>query len=212
MTNFVPFTRVQSGFLVGVGGFFALQMLPHWFTPLLNNPFAFFYPLVAALIGLFLLFATAITLLMWVLTRTPDSKARRRNWFTTFVCSLIIGIGLAVVSAAYARGLPTGSFRKPFNQQAWKTPTSSEFVRGDITERQKMLGDVVTSFVVDGDKETILAQLGPSENDVYFESSGRDLIYCTGPQRDSFFPIDNEWLLIWFDAKGLTARYEIRSD
>lgn len=212
MTNFVPFTRVQCCFLVGVGGIFALQLLPHWFTGLLNNPFGFFYPLLAAVLGLFILVATAITLLMWVLTLTPDSRVRRRNWFATFACSLIIGIGLSAISVAYDRGLPTGSFRKPFNQRVWATPSSSEFVDGDITERQKMLGDVVTSIVAGGDKESILAKLGPSEDVGYFASSGRDLIYRTGPQRDSVFAIDSEWLLIWFDANGRTLRYEIRSD
>lgn len=75
-----------------------------------------------------------------------------------------------------------------------------------------MLGDVVHRVVSEGTRDEIIAKLGPSEDDGYLSSSGRDVIYCTGPQRNSSFAIDNEWLLIWFDSDGHTSRYEIRSD
>ena len=75
-----------------------------------------------------------------------------------------------------------------------------------------MLGDVVRKVVVNGTKDNIVAQLGPSEDSEYFESTGRDLIYWTGPQRDSPFAIDSEWLLIWVDPNGRVSRYEILSD
>lgn len=46
----------------------------------------------------------------------------------------------------------------------------------------------------------------------YFQSTGRDLIYITGPERDSLFGIDSEWLLIWLDENGIYKRHAIVTD
>jgi hypothetical protein len=124
---------------------------------------------------------------------------------------LVIGFLCSFAATAYARGLPTGSFTKQFDQHLWLSGASQN-VRGDITERQKMLGEVVRRVVVNGTKDNIVAQLGPSEDSGYFESTGRDLIYYIGRERDSAFSIDSEWLLIWFDSGGRTSRYEIWAD
>lgn len=204
--------RGQMMLLGSVAVFFALQFLPHHFTPLHNSPFGFFYPLLAALLGLTILLSTFVTAVMWLSTGDPESKLRRRNWCATFALMLATGVVVSIGNAAYARGMPTGSFVKQFDQQIWAAPASSQFTKGDITDRQKMLGDVVRQIVINGTKDDIVAKLGPSEDDGYFSSSGRDLIYCTGPQRDSVFAIDSEWLLIWFDSDGRTSRYEIWSD
>ena len=207
----MPLARGHVMLLGTAGLFFALQLLPHHFTRLHNSPFGFFYPLLAVLVGLLIMIAGAITFVMWISTRDDESKLQYRNWFATFALMSTAAITLSLSSAAYARGLPTGSFAKDFDQQLWATPSSSEYVNGDITERQKMLGDAVQTIVVNGSKQKIIDTLGQSEGDGYFSSSGRDLIYCMGPQRDSF-PIDDEWLLIWFDSKGRTTRYEIWAD
>ena len=75
-----------------------------------------------------------------------------------------------------------------------------------------MLGDLVTRVLPGRNKEEIEDLLGESMETSYFRGTGRDLIYPTGPQRDSFLAIDSEWLLIWCDRKGRFERYEIRSD
>ena len=54
--------------------------------------------------------------------------------------------------------------------------------------------------------------LGPTLDTPYFKSTGRDLIYVTGPERDSFFGIDSEWLLIWVDENGIYKRHAIVTD
>lgn len=204
--------RGQMMLIGAVAVFFALQLLPHHFTRLFTGPFGFSYPLLAALVGLAILMSMAVAAVMWLLARDPESRLRRRNWCATFLLMLSIGVALSVASSAYARGLPTGSFVKHFDQRVWAAPASSQFIQGDITDRQKMLGDVIRQVVNGGTKENTIAKLGPSEDDRYFLSSGRDLIYCMGPQRDSAFGIDSEWLLIWFDADGRISRYEIWSD
>lgn len=207
----MPLARGQLMLLGTVGVFFALQLLPHHITRLHSSLFGFFYPLLAVLVGLLIMIGGAITFVMWISTRDDESRLQHRNWFATFALMFTGAITLSLSSSAYARGLPTGSFAKEFDQQLWDKPSSSKYVNGDITERQKMLGDTVRTIVVNGSKENIIATLGQSEDDAYFSSTGRDLIYCMGPQRDSF-PVDDEWLLIWFDSDGRTTRYEIWSD
>ena len=190
--------------------FFALQVLPHQITRL-QGAFSFLYPVVAAFLFFVIGTATIVTAIMWISAHDSESRLQRRSWFLTFALMLIVGILCSFAAAAYARGLPTGSFVKQFDQHLWLS-ASSQNVSGEITDRQKMLGDVVRKVVVNGTKDNIVAQLGPSEDSEYFESTGRDLIYWTGPQRDSPFAIDSEWLLIWVDPNGRVSRYEILSD
>lgn len=54
--------------------------------------------------------------------------------------------------------------------------------------------------------------LGTSLDTPYFQSTGRDLIYVTGPERDSLFSIDSEWLLIWVDENGIYKRHAVVTD
>jgi hypothetical protein len=116
------------------------------------------------------------------------------------------------IALSSIRDLPVGSYMRRFDQQLWKSSSSLEERSDAITMRQQMLGDVIRSVVRNNSKESIVKLLGPSEDDSYFSESGRDLIYNTGPQRDSVMRIDSEWLLIWFDSSGRASRYEIRSD
>ena len=98
-----------------------------------------------------------------------------------------------------------------FDQSAWLDPKSADYVQNDITPRQKMLAAVVAKLP--GSSRAQLEQtLGPSLETSYFMSTGRDLIYALGPERDSLFGIDSEWLLIWLDEKGTFQRYEIAND
>ncbi len=104
-----------------------------------------------------------------------------------------------------------GSFAMSFDRQVWINPTSSEDTKGDITPRQKMLGDVIHSIVRNGTREDIITQLGPG-TEGRLSGTDVDTTYCTGTQRDSFFRIDNEWLSIWFDESGNVTRWEVWSD
>ena len=99
-----------------------------------------------------------------------------------------------------------------FTPLAWHDSRSLLFVDGDITPRQKMLGSLVRRLQVEQKRADLEALLGPSLETRYFEKTGRDLIYILGPERDSFFGIDSEWLLIWLDDAGNFQKYEIRTD
>lgn len=202
--------RGQLVLLGAVAVFYSLQLLPHHMTSLHNSAFRFFYPIAAALLGLVIAIGGVVSFAVWMLTRGDESKQQLRSWCATFALMFGAVMALSLCNVAYARGLPIGSFSKTFDKQLWAASSSSRSVSGDITERQKMLGDAIRTIVVNGTKENIITALGTTDRS--FSSSGSDLTYCTGPQRDSVFAIDDEWLSIWFDSDGRTTRYEIWSD
>ena len=74
-----------------------------------------------------------------------------------------------------------------------------------------MLGAVVAKLPQKS-RAQIEQTLGPSLETAYFMSTGRDIIYILGPERDSIFGLDSEWLLIWLDENEVFERYEIARD
>ena len=130
--------------------------------------------------------------------------------------ALLIGAGclaLLTLSSQIERlmrqDLPVGSLSLRFDPAKWKQPHAAY---GFFSGRQAMLGDLVRNVLPGRTRveiETLLGTDGPTE---YFKDLRWDFIYVTGPERNSPYPIDSEWLLIWLDAKGKFRRYEIRTD
>lgn len=107
--------------------------------------------------------------------------------------------------------LPTGSYDKPFNRTLWLDPAFATDPPDQATPRQMMLAAVIAQLPHKS-RDEIESMLGPSMDTPYFQSTGRDLIYATGPQRDSVFGLDSEWLLIWLDEQGAYKRHAIVTD
>ncbi|PYN50206.1 MAG: hypothetical protein DMD94_27260 [Candidatus Rokuibacteriota bacterium] len=141
----------------------------------------------------------------------PPSRSHRAYALIGFVGLASFALATGVLRTL-PRSLPTGSNLQSFDRTMWRDPHSAEHVEGDITPRQKMLADVVKNVLPGRTRAELENILGPSRNTAYFKSSGRDLIYTLGPQRDSYFAIDSEWLLIWLDKDGRFSRYEIAND
>src|SRR3989442_5413416 len=139
----------------------------------------------------------------------PDRATARTSWSGASLASFTLALGLA---RALPRPLPTGSHLERFDRAVWHDPRSADYVPGDVTPRQKMLADVVKSVLPGRTRVELEEILGASLETPYFKSSGRDLIYVLGPQRDSYFTIDSEWLLIWLDKDGRFERYTIAND
>lgn len=199
-------THTTALFVNGV--IYSLQLLPHWCTGLLFT-WSIFYGLLAfGAFGLIFL-AVLITLVLWIREPYPSERKRLRTACLTFALMAGTAILFTLVNGLLARGLPVGSFVKSFNSEAWTAELSCHFVSGDITPRQKMLGDAIRTVVRNGTREEIRAQLGPPVEGRLTEN---DWTYITGPQRDSPFPIDSEWLSIWFDDAGRVERWQVWSD
>lgn len=193
--------------LAALAGYFSLALIVHWWPAVGQSFISILYLFSLLLIvGCLLLVAIAAA----VLRLRSDDRYR-----PLFVCSvgglLLFGLVL-LLSNLLSRGLPTGSYLRRFDSAIWRMEASSSYVEGDITSRQKMLGDVVDHVLPGQTRQEIERRLGPSLETPYFSESGRDLIYITGPERDTPFAIDSEWLLIWLDEHGRFERCEVVND
>ena len=108
--------------------------------------------------------------------------------------------------------LPKGSNLKKFNSVNWKNDDSINPDDNLISDREKMLHDLVNNILPNKSKEEIEKILGLSLNTPYFKSSNKDLIYYLGPERDHMMNIDSEWLLIWLDKSNKFEKYKIVND
>jgi hypothetical protein len=115
-------------------------------------------------------------------------------------------------TACNRHGLPAGPDRRAFDPVEWKADHSSDARDGGPSIRQEMLRDIVTRILPGKTRSDLEELLGPSLVTPYFRDTKRDLIYFLGPERDSYFKIDSEWLLIWLDAQGRFHDYQIATD
>jgi hypothetical protein len=143
--------------------------------------------------------------------RRQSVEARHRLWIAVAVWGLISFAAVFELQHAVRGALPTGSHTWEFDSAAWKHPNAA-FAQRDITTRQKMLASVVDRLEPSLDRADIEALLGPSGMTKHFEDADYDLIYRTGFQRDVWFSVDSEWLVIWLDDAGKFERYAIYGD
>jgi len=197
-----------------LGVYFGLLLVPNWWPGFAGNAvfFVFVLSLPFFLFSLIGVGVWGIAGAIVALRRGSVISKRHRTLVVVSVAALVMFGCTMVLSRAIRGELPTGSHLLEFAPEAWREPSASEFAADDITVRQKMLGSLVTRFSAAQDRAALEALLGPSLETQYFESTGRDLIYILGPERDSLFGIDSEWLLIWLDNSGHFERYEIRRD
>jgi hypothetical protein len=200
--------------LAGLAVYFGLVLVPEWCPSFAGTAAFFFYALSVpvALLGLFVLLVWGAIGAARALHRGAAISQRHRALVVLPVAGFLIFVAATGLARLIRGTLPTGSHLLDFAPVVWQDPSSSEYVQGDITPRQKMLGSVVYRLNPTQDRRQLEAFLGPSLDTAYFESTGRDLIYLLGPERDSFFRIDSEWLLIWLDGSNHFERYAIYTD
>ena len=127
--------------------------------------------------------------------------------------TLLVLLGCSKVES----DLPFGSMDSKFDSSLWLDEKSSSPIKHEsgmlISERERMLGDLVLNILPNSSGGEIIKLLGPSLETNYFKSVDKDLIYYMGPERDSYFGgVDSEWLLIWLDEKGNFEKYALFKD
>ena len=198
---------------VGFALYFGLFLIPKVVPGFGATPFLFSLTLslmlVVPLLVLLALWGTAALVISRVRKRPigPRSKAVGQ----IALVGLVAFAAFMVLAKVLPSQLPSGSYDRQFDREAWLDPESANYISGDITPRQKMLAEVVKKLPGLRRSE-IENMLGPTLDTAYFQSTARDLIYITGPERDSLFGIDSEWLLIWLDENGIYKRHAIVTD
>lgn len=200
--------------LAGFGCYFGLLLITPKAFPAFGASTTHFLLILSSMVLMPLLAITAIWAIGALITAKLDKHAMGPAARTAGRVSLA-GVAAFFICIALAsilpNTLPTGSYDSPFNRALWLDPGFATDPPGQATPRQKMLAAVIAQLPHKSRSE-IETMLGPSMNTPYFQSTGRDLIYATGPQRDSVFGLDSEWLLIWLDEHGTYKRHTIATD
>jgi hypothetical protein len=202
--------HLQFTCLTATAIFFALQFFPNWFTRILATPVVPLYSLAALALAMLTAVGVIVSLAFWYSSSKPATKSAAGRWCLTFCASLGCIFALSLANSLYGRGLPMGSFTRRFDRATWTKFGSSRYVQGDITERQKMLGNAIHSEVRGKTKAEILESLGPSESS--FGEGPGEISYLTGPERSSFVSIDSETLIIHFDQEGRATGWRLHND
>ena len=127
------------------------------------------------------------------------------------ILSIIILSIIVYFFLGYSK-LPHGSDLRKFDSDTWKKASSPNHNSNLISEREKMLKDLINNILPDKNRDEIEQLLGASLETSYFKSIDKDLIYYLGPERNGFMNIDSEWLLIWLDESNKFKRYKIIDD
>ena len=177
----------------------------HEIFPQSRASLSFAFGLLGVLI-IFFCFLSALSIpLIFLFRKRPHPLV----WQTALLGISIAGIWILIVGYL-PQNLPTGSDQLRFDSNLWKNSESAPLPQDLVTLRQKMLKDAVEDILPGKSKEEIIDLLGPSTETPNFR--GRyDLIYVLGPERDSIFGIDYEWLLIHL-KDGKFQKYSIHSD
>src|SRR5687767_10445498 len=194
--------------------YFGLLLIPEWWPAFRATAANFMYALTLPLTLLALLVLGCWGAIGLFMSRTRNSprQARHRSMLGISILGLLLFGSAYGLSAAIRGALPSGSHLQRFDSAQWKGEAASESAGDDISVRQKMLGDVVGNLLPGRDRRGLEEMLGPSLDTPYFANTGRDLIYLLGPERDSMFGVDSEWLLIWLDDSGRFERYQVWTD
>ena len=132
----------------------------------------------------------------------------------TLIC-VVLGVPLLVLTVLLSLGvLPRPSLpdvrQIPFDSVAWKRADEIENHR---TVRSQMVDQLIGSGRLDGLKQTEIENLlGPPLRDM--NAAGVDgqrwnMAYYLGLERSGSWSIDDEFLVIRFDAQGRVAEYRI---
>lgn len=194
--------------------YFGPLLIPEWWPAFRATAAYFVYALTLpfALLALIVLGAWGAIGLFVSGMRSSPRQAKHRSMLSISIIGLLLFASAYGLSAAIRGALPSGSNLQRFDSAQWKHEAAFESAGSDISVRQKMLGDVVSNVLPGRDRRQLEEMLGPSLDTPYFASSGRDLIYLLGRERDSMFGVDSEWLLIWLDGSGRFERYQVWTD
>jgi len=179
-----------------------------------NFPRLFKFLVLLVLISCFIFIVIAGVISAIIICITLIIKRKPNQILITFTTSMLTIVGFFIISyymAPILRPLPRGSDLKYFNSELWKLESSIDCIMG-ISEREKMLKDLIKNILPEKTEKQIIDLLGVPSDELYFRTWKPDMLYFLGPQRDGFVNIDSEWLLIWLDDKRYFKKYRIAND
>lgn len=137
-----------------------------------------------------------------LLDRRGDPLKKRRFWILSFISTIILFL-VSPYILVFVTLFQSGTIEKPFNTERWIN---------NQDKRTEIVDDLIDKRLLNNlTQEQVINLLGePLKDNPYFVSTGRDMIYHLGRERNPL-GVDSEWLLIWLDDNKVT-RYEIVTD
>ena len=176
-----------------------------WFKPVSMAYVLSLYLLLPALVIIFGLYS----LIAWAI-----SKKKNKDLKSAVVIGPTISVTilfLYVCSSYMPQFLPNGSYSQPFDSELW-IADDAIVVKEGITNRQKMLGDVVGNVLPGKSRNEIIRNLGLFSNDsnhpLVDDLNQPTLVFYLGPARRDFKGVSAEWLRIYLDPSGHFEKYE----
>jgi len=187
----------MTSLYLAFGFFRSLWPYQNWFKPV-----SITYALSLYLFIALIIISNLYSLISWILTKRKN-RALNPAIAIGPIISFTIFIGL--LCAPYMpKFLPSGSHLQPFNSELWIADDST-IIREGITNRQKMLGDVIENILPGKSRNEIIKLLGLSSDD----SSQPTLLFYLGPARGDFFGAEVEWLEVYLDLSENFKKYEV---
>lgn len=179
-------------------GFFrSLWPYQSWFKPV-----SITYTLSLLLFLVLIVIFNLYSLIAWVMV-----KRENKDLNPVVVIGPTISVTILILyvcSPFMPKFLPNGSYLQSFDSDLW-IGDDSTVLREGITDRQKMLGDVVENILAGKSRNDIIRLLGLSSDD----SNQPTLLYYLGPARGDFFGVEVEWLEVYLDSSGRYQKYEV---
>ena len=175
-----------------------------WFRPVSAT-----YLLSLILLSALILILNVYSLVAWVMAKRRDKDLKSAVVIgPTISVTILI---LYVCSPYMPKFLPNGSHSQPFDSESWIADDST-LVRDGITDRQKMLGDVVDNVLPGKSRNEIIKHLGLFSDDTNHstpdDSNEPTLVFYLGPARRDSMGAQAEWLKVYLDPSGHFTKYE----
>jgi len=162
----------------------------------------FLFPALIISFGLY-------SLIAWIM-----AKRRNKDLKSAVVIGPAISITILIlyVCTPYMpKFLPNGSHSQPFDSDLW-IADDSILVKEGITNRQKMLGDVIENVLPGKSKNEIIRNLGLTSDDtnhpVLDDLNQPTLVFYFGPARKDFMGVQAEYLKVYLDPSEHFTKYE----
>ena len=168
------------------------------------------YRLSFVLFPILIIIFNLYSLIAWIL-----AKWRNKDLSYAVVIGPTISVTILILyvcSPYMPKFLPNGSHSQPFDTDSW-IAEDSILVRDGITNRQKMLGDVIDNALPGRSRNEIIRLLGlPSDDSNHSalnDSNQPTLVFYLGPARRDFMGVQAEYLRVYLDPSGHFTKYEV---
>jgi outer membrane protein assembly factor BamE (lipoprotein component of BamABCDE complex) len=186
--------------------YFGSTTIPEWFYRFL--PLSLVWLLFSIVVA-----ATLILIGVWGIIGFLQSKVSKRQVTSKHVSFVQISVaGLLAFGVSIAIANQTYFFyaHQKFNSGIWQDSNSISHIGEELTQRQRMVDDVVENILPGKNKDEIEALLGKP---LYTSRNVQNkfyLNYKVGPEFEStILPTEPQYLLIFFDDSGNFTEYAI---